>query len=271
MIPSNLTIERNPAQQKVLDSLLAYNSQKELEERITTLFTPEGDAESILRYGFEYRYEDKSGCTGLTDCLRGLPAEHEVVREILKQGNRILAEAAAMPAAELRTRTGPHGLFAAHTPIYTAFNIADFIRPEEMYGSVQKSSYHILQEHLAHPKALPYDVPVSSAIRGMMGYTEKHPRELLQFAHFLNEHKVGDAYMLRLYAELGNTNAVTVFIQALAENRPDIDFKVVGRRIKRVLTEKHQVPLQYFEEQSTTISDVALRHKYREYLQLGEE
>src|SRR3989338_393507 len=215
METDNLTLQGKSPHPRTLEYLASYQSPEELHHRVVHLFLPGGLADSMFRAGFYTKYDDGFGQDALLDCLRGLPANHEVVHEILKETNVILQRVPTMSALELQAVTHPPNTKPLETPLVNALNIADMFSPESIYGDVHGASYHILRQHLAHPHELPSEELVGSAIRGMASYLKPHHSDALEFARFLEEHKVGTGYMIRLYAQLGNERAIGAFVDAL--------------------------------------------------------
>lgn len=268
MPTNNLTLRGTAPDPRTLEHLVAYDSTEELGRRIATLFTPEGYVGMMFKNGFYFKYDNQWGQEALLDCLKGLPVDHEIVQEILHRANLILEEVPKMSAAQLYALAPGKEVRSCEIALGNVFDIGDIISPKAIFSNLQKASYHLLNEHLAHPTELPDEVLTSASIRGMLGYRESRPQELLAFASFLDQNQMATAYMIRCYADLGNTRAITAFIEALEQNKPHLDYKVLGRNIKRILTDEHHFSPGYFKERADTIADERVKRKFKEYLKI---
>ena len=146
----NLTLLGKEPDQRTLEYIIKDKPEKEMHKRIASLFTPQGYPQSVFKSGFyTHSWGDVHFASeAILDSLRGLPANHKVVEEILNQTSIILLNVSKMSTLELRTITHQPNIRTCQTPIVNAFLVGNCFYPESIFNNLQRAAYHIINLHI---------------------------------------------------------------------------------------------------------------------------
>ena len=269
-----LTIMGGKPDKEVLDDLMPFSSEEEMKKRVEDAFY--GNLGALLnRYGSASGHgSDYHPDQQLTDALRGLPANHAVVREILKKAKHYLTEIPQLPVSIL-ARICPGDKIPQDVPCIHAFNIGEICAPHDIFSEVQKAAYYIIEEHILTDTQPPEEnLIMSEAADSMRGYAESMHHYLLHFANLLYREKAVLPAMLMLYTDLGNGRAIDAFVELyqVARGNDDfvlngvkrgVSFKVIGEIMKKSLT-KYGFPEERFLKSIDSVADEALKQGLRE-------
>ena len=253
-------------------------SEEQLKGKIDKLFTLPYQSDLILGL-YDTRIFDGYSQETIRYLLNNLPKNHIIVKEILNKTNDILGSLSEMSLQDLiiehkniDNKIDPitkHSISCEHYAIHPFF-IGNLYAPKEIFYNLEKASYHIIKNHLSDQIKLPIGTFVYHSIMGMIGYDKNKKQRCLKFAEFLDDHKIhgAEAYLLNLYAKLGDERAIIKFIQYLKEGDNNLGYDFLAKHIKSILIKNHKFSEHDIKKHIDKIEDLNLKEKVKDYFDI---
>lgn len=259
----------------IINKFIPYASQKELNERVVSLFQWNAIGDPFpKRYSKYLKFpngvlisypRDSAGFTyfsgnELRDLIKNLPEDNEIIREIISQADQNLYEILNKSDVELKKRNPPY-LNSFHP-------VAGFGSYEKLFELVKEASYHVCNMNLTREDNQKKEAQIiKEAATGMIeGYSKSHSSELEGFLDFLWSKKKAVPFAIRGYYDLKSEKAIQSYFELAEISRGEthfllngiergLDFLFIGRKLQKIF------PDYNFNRDISFVKDDSLKRK----------
>ena len=246
--------------------LIPYENKSDLTKRVAALLGWEGIGDPgpflpvILSYPsghFHRHFMEYYPSTELSDLMKHLPQEHEIIQEILRQAEENLKEVLEKTRNDLKVREPRY--------LNSFVSVGGSGCYKSLFDLVQQAAYHVIDLGILTDDNPPREAGiVRVATEGVTGYDKSHPEEVRKFLDHVWDKKLTLPFVVAGYLELGNERAIDVYFEIFRVARGEehfvmngvqrgFNFKFIGRRLKRKFTDHN------FRDHYQDIEDDKLR------------